>query len=352
MKVLVVESNIVMTEIITDVLTVDGFQVFTAATAAEAKVQFGRASPNIVIFDVDAEGCSIVSFFASVKATESMRVIALCSSISQVPQHPLISANIQKPFKGSEILMAVRKAKGDIEAKNGKLKKFSSLFSGIFGAKKKQTETKVQAEISSEPTIPVSKSYLVFEKEPSKVYELSRMYHTCDQKILVMTKNTIKATRAKYPADMDVEIVGITKKAREGYISYSKIGSIMGTLGDYTSKNIHSIVVIEGVEEMIDYHGMNTVITMLCQLVDNGNEKGTMFLVSVKSETFSQNEKDLLLHHLDVFDENGISTLQTVGTSKPEVKQPEVGQSEAKQPEIQQTGTEQPVNKQPEVKQP
>lgn len=303
MKVLIVEGNIVMMEIISDVLSVDGFIVATATNAKDADVKYNSFTPDVVVYDVDTKDANVLNFISQINPDDNVRIIAVCNSRADVPAHTKITACIVKPFKGSEILMAVRKAKNDLETRNKKMKKFGGFFSGLFGGKKKENKTDAtENNVLRKNLKPLKSSYLVIEPFPKKVYDIGKEYTSTDSKIFILTTSKIRQVKAMFP-ETNVMVTGMAKKAKEGYFSYAKIGSIMGELGTFTKNNVNGIVIVEGTEELIELHGMSTVVTMMCQLVDNGAETGTVFLFSVKPETFSENEKNLLLHHLEVYGE-------------------------------------------------
>lgn len=298
MKVLVVENNLVMMEIISDVLRIDGFEVIAANNCELGDSLYSNQVPEIVVYDADIPGGSIANFSNKAKTVGGTRIVAICSNNESVPDNPIIVSRIIKPFKGSEVLVATRKAKGDLEVKKTTFKKITSILGGIVKTKKTETASSV-----AQATTPQGKSFIVFESAPDKIYDIGKNYLVSDSKLLVLTTSSIKSVKNRY-GGMDIVVKGLSKKAHDDYISFSKIGTIMSTMGNFASNNANSTIILEGIDELIAVHGSNTVITMLCQLVENGKKTKTTFLLSVKPGVLEDKDLQLLTHYMNVYSDS------------------------------------------------
>lgn len=298
MKVLVVENNLVMMEIISDVLRIDGFEVISANNCELGNSLYSSRLPDIVVYDVDIPGGSIINFANKVKNAGGTRIVAICSNNESVPDNPVIVSRIIKPFKGSEVLVAARKAKGDLEIKKTTFKKITSLLGGIVKSKKSEATPS-----ATQVATPQGKSFIVFESSPDKIYDIGKKYLVNDSKLLVLTTSSIKSVKNRY-GGMDIVVKGLSKKGHDDYISLSKIGTIMSTLGNFASNNMNSTIIIEGIDELITVHGSNTVITMICQLVENSKKTKTSFLLSVKPGVLEDKDLQLLTHYMKVYSES------------------------------------------------
>ncbi|MFA6679747.1 MAG: DUF835 domain-containing protein, partial [Candidatus Methanomethylophilaceae archaeon] len=198
---------------------------------------------------------------------------------------------IQKPFKSSEILEKVRSLSSDAEIRHmkGKRSRFK-LFS--------RTVTEKSDE---DMGLRFGKSYVVFENEPEAVYKMATFFTTKNCDIMVVTSGRSKSVTERFK-DIHVKVLGLSMKPRIGYIEMSKLGTLMGAITEFIDEAVKPVVVIDDLERIIDVNGLNTVLTMIYQIINGGSKKIATLVISVKEESLTDKDKELLLHDMELYE--------------------------------------------------
>ena len=115
MKVLIVDDNSAIREIIAEILTVDGCEIRHAADTAAAEKEIEGFRPDVTILDSTIGGRSTLDFANGLDRDCGTKIILIVSGKDSIPRdNPLIIGAIRKPFRSSEILEAVRGQRDDM----------------------------------------------------------------------------------------------------------------------------------------------------------------------------------------------------------------------------------------------
>ena len=292
MKVLIVDDNVAIQEIIAEILTVDGYEVELASTIDDAISKVGSFKPEAILLDSVVDGKSSLRVLDSLEEDSDVRALILTNGKEQLPKDTsFIFGFIQKPFKSSEILEKVRSLSSDAEIRHmkGKRSRFK-LFS--------RTVTEKSDE---DMGLRFGKSYVVFENEPEAVYKMATFFTTKNCDIMVVTSGRSKSVTERFK-DIHVKVLGLSMKPRIGYIEMSKLGTLMGAITEFIDEAVKPVVVIDDLERIIDVNGLNTVLTMIYQIINGGSKKIATLVISVKEESLTDKDKELLLHDMELYE--------------------------------------------------
>lgn len=295
MKILIIDDNVAIQEILAEILTVDGYEISMASSVNEGKKLYQSFRPDAIILDSQVNGESGLRILDSIEETSEVRVIILTTGKEQIPKDsPFIYGDIQKPFKSGDILQKVRSISANLEEKHGKEKKIKfKLFS-------KPVTEKMEPEDTM--NIRFGKSYVVFEQEPNNVYKLGSGFVAKGCSIMVVTAGRIKTATERFKGN-EVKVLGLSPRPRNGYIEISKMGTLMGEISAFIGEKEKPVVLIDGLEQIIAVNGLNTVLTMLFQIINGGVNKPATLIVSMNPESLTDKDRELILHDMELYEE-------------------------------------------------
>jgi CheY-like chemotaxis protein len=293
MKILIIDDNIAIQEIIAEILTVDGYEIDRASSIEEAIAKIDSFRPDAIILDSQVGGESGLTVLDSLEAGSDVKAIILTTGKEQIPKdNPFIYGYIQKPFKSTDILDKVRSIASESEAKHVREKKSKfRLFS------KPSPDDKQEEDVSD---VRFGKSYVVFEDEPELVYKVASSFLSKGCNLLIVTSGRSKTVTDRFKDD-HVTILGLSSKPRIGYVEMSKLGTLMGEITKYVSKNNMPVVVIDDLGKLISVNGLNTILTMLYQIINGGSKIATSMVVSTSDESLTDKDKELFLHDMELY---------------------------------------------------
>ena len=178
MKILIVDDNVAVQEIIKDILAEEGHDAHVASSVDEAVLKIGSFDPDIVMLDTwvgDEDGLRVINRCRENREDRPLNVILIKSLGEQVPKdNPFIRGYIDKPFKSTDVLTVlknvidiIRTEEEQNSGKKGKKKKKRSSFS-LFRKKPTKVQT-CNTDISEEGLVHGT-SYVIFEKDPKDIY--------------------------------------------------------------------------------------------------------------------------------------------------------------------------------------
>ena len=293
MKILIVDDNIAIQEILAEILTVDGYEIDKAGTVSDAVDKLDSFRPDILLLDSQVGGDSGLKVLDALPEDSDVRAIVLTRGKEILPKDtPFIKGFIQKPFKSEEVTEKVSALGEEMDLKRTKDKKFKfKLFS-------KQPKQVSEEEISGAR---FGKSYVIFESEPSSVYKLAWYFMTKECNVMVITTGKIKSITERFKNDggMSVKILGLSLKARIGYVEMSKLGTVMDQVKRFIVENDKPVIVFDNMEPIIDTNGLNNVMTMLYQIINGVVKKTSSLVVSIGENSLTDKDKELFLHDME-----------------------------------------------------
>ena len=293
MKILIVDDNIAIQEILAEILTVDGSEIDKVGTVSEAIDKLDSFRPDAILLDSQVDGESGTKVLDALPADSEIRAIMLTRGKEVIPKDTqFIKGYIQKPFKSSEVTEKVRALSEEMDLKRSRDWKFKfKLFS-------KQPKQVSDEEIAGAR---FGKSYVIFESEPSSVYKLAWYFMTKECNVMIITTGKVKSITERFKNDegMNVKILGLSVKTRMGYVEMSKLGTVMDQIKTFISSNDKPVIVFDNMEPIIDTNGLNNVLTMIYQIINGSVKKTSSLVVSTGENSLTDKDKELFLHDME-----------------------------------------------------
>jgi CheY-like chemotaxis protein len=293
MKILIVDDNIAIQEILGEILTVDGYEIDKVGTVSEAVDKLGSFRPDALILASQVGGESGLKVLDALPSDSDVRAIILTRGKEVIPKDStFIRGCIQKPFKSDDVTEKVRLLAEEMDLKRSKERKIKfKLFS-------KQPKTVSDEEIAGAR---FGKSYVIFENEPSSVYKLAWYFMTKSCNVMVITAGKVKSITERFKNDegMSVKILGLSVKSRIGYVEMSKLGTVMDQIKKFVVENDKPVIVFDDMEPIIDTNGLNNVMTMLYQILNGAVKKTSSLVVSTGENSLTDKDKELFLHDME-----------------------------------------------------
>ena len=124
MKILIVDDNIAIQEILGEILTVDGYEIDKVGTVSEAIDKLDSFRPDALILDSQVGGESGLKVLDALPAESDVRAIILTRGKEVIPKDTaFIRGCIQKPFKSDDVTEKVRLLCEEMDLKRSKDRK-------------------------------------------------------------------------------------------------------------------------------------------------------------------------------------------------------------------------------------
>ena len=306
MKVLVVDDNVAIQEILKDILIENGHIVKIAGSISDAVKNILEFKPDAILLDsvVNNEGgLQILTRAHELQSDLDLSTILVKGVNDEIPHdNPYIKATVNKPFKSSDITSAlerlIAKKEEELAAKEGTKKKGFELFK----KKKKSNEEHINVEdqaimaeyIGSDSPL-FGRSYVFFEREPDKMYEFLKIFTPQDYSFLIISSDNAKAVKQKSES-IDAEVVTLSGSGRGKTIDIKAMGTLMVFIKQYIREHDNPIVAIDNFTDIIDSNGLNNSLLFIHQLITKReSDRPASILVSVDQSILTKKDCNILL---------------------------------------------------------
>lgn len=304
MKIIIVDDNVAIQEIIRDILGADGHNVRLAGTVSEAVYKIGDFQPDVIFVDskVDGEdGLRVLSRVREEYPSLMIRAVLIKGRDELAPtDNPFVRASIDKPFKSSEIVEALRLVeaeiaqdaamaqggRGDGKKRGGKAR--------LFG-KRQKAEPPPEGALQDNGVV-FGSSYVVFEEGREGVYYLTGLFDPEKYEIMVVTADKAKAVKERFSYG-DMEVVPLSTTGKAGSLGIRNLGTMTSRIRLFVEGNMRPVVIFDTFGEIIAANGLNQSVLMLQQLIE-GRSKPCTFAVSVDPSTLTDKDRRLFLHSM------------------------------------------------------
>ncbi|MDI3482425.1 MAG: two-component system, OmpR family, alkaline phosphatase synthesis response regulator PhoP [Candidatus Methanomethylophilaceae archaeon] len=301
MKVLIIDDNVAIQEIVSEILATEGHVVAAVGTGKDAFNKIRQFRPDIVFLDInlpDMDGWSVLRKMKEDGLTDGLRVLMFTADTDIGTEifglQDVVDGYIRKPFKGNELLEKVKaiEASDPEDRTKGKFK-----FRSLFGRKDEKSTTPIYRKLN----LKGGKSYIVMEKKPQRIYEgfVSELME--GKTGLVVTSEHPKAVREKWGLEK-TPIIWLTSRTGKAYVDPTKLGSITSSISQFIENSRNSVILIDGLDTLMLNNEFNQVLKMINQLEDLLVDNNAVLLISVNHQLFDQKELALLQRNKEVLD--------------------------------------------------
>ncbi len=289
MKALIVDDNIAIQEILSEILMSEGWTTEQTGDVDDAISKLESFRPDLLILDSKINGLNSFRVLDEMEPDSKVRVLIITKSKATIPgDNPNVIGVVSKPFKSSDIIDCIRKAN---LVDNDKA--IASIMQRFLG---KGQQPNVTNDQPSEYDVKFGHSYFVIEDEPEVVYELgASLLRTC--RLMAITAGRTKAVNDRFK-DYDVKVIGLSTKSKIGYLEMSKLGTLMNTIVSFIEENDRPVVIIDSIAQLIAVNGGNTVMTMLHQIISTSK---VSLIVSVEKDYLSNVDVDVLSNMMEQY---------------------------------------------------
>ena len=310
MKVLVVDDNIAIQEILKDILMDQGHVVRLSGSIGEAIDEIIDFEPNAILLDsmVNNEDSMTILIHAHERNPELPLDTVLIKSVSEeAPRDSsYIKAVVNKPFKSTDIVAALnvlvsKKEEERVEAEKSKRN------SGGFLSKLKKikresqpgpgpapvAEEDIMAEYLAGEGPMYGRSYVFFEKAPARIVNLVNIFNPKDYSILIISSENSKAVMQTYGTD-EVEVATLSSASRGRLMDINALGTLTVFIKEFISNHNKPVVIIEDFTDIIDSNGLNHSLVFIHQLVMSAGKQASL-AVSVDPSILTAKDRSILL---------------------------------------------------------
>ena len=309
MKILIVDDNEAVQEIIRDILVERDHNVRLASTVDEAVEKIKSFEPDVVMLDSwvgEEDGMRVISRSKEEAPNLDLRVILIKTASEVAPtDNPYIKGWVNKPFKSSDILDAIEEMKiseaaaevAETQRKTRIKQRQKKERGGLLHRKKPQVE---EVPDLAESGIVFGRSYVMFEPDPEKIYDFVSRFNTGEYDLLIITSDRAKAIKERF-SYVSLEVVPLTSSGRSGSMEIQGLGSLMVRVFNFIDEKERPVVVFDTFGDIVEANGINQSLVMLRQLM-SGATKDCTFAVSVDATPLTDKDRGILLHDMQNHD--------------------------------------------------
>ncbi len=309
MKIMIVDDNEAVQEIIRDILVERDHNVRLASTVDEAVEKIKSFEPDVVMLDSwvgEEDGMRVISRSKEEAPNLDLRVILIKTASEVAPtDNPYIKGWVNKPFKSSDILDAIEEMKiseaaaevAETQRKTRIKQRQKKERGGLLHRKKPQVE---EVPDLAESGIVFGRSYVMFEPDPEKIYDFVSRFNTGEYDLLIITSDRAKAIKERF-SYVSLEVVPLTSSGRSGSMEIQGLGSLMVRVFNFIDEKERPVVVFDTFGDIVEANGINQSLVMLRQLM-SGATKDCTFAVSVDAAPLTDKDRGILLHDMQIYD--------------------------------------------------
>ena len=309
MKILIVDDNEAVQEIIRDILVERDHNVRLASTVDEAVEKIKSFEPDVVMLDSwvgEEDGMRVISRSKEEAPNLDLRVILIKTASEVAPtDNPYIKGWVNKPFKSSDILDAIEEMKiseaaaevAETQRKTRIKQRQKKERGGLLHRKKPQVE---EVPDLAESGIVFGRSYVMFEPDPENIYDFVSRFNTGEYDLLIITSDRAKAIKERF-SYVSLEVVPLTSSGRSGSMEIQGLGSLMVRVFNFIDEKERPVVVFDTFGDIVEANGINQSLVMLRQLM-SGATKDCTFAVSVDAAPLTDKDRGILLHDMQIYD--------------------------------------------------
>lgn len=298
MKILIVDDNVAIQEIVKDILSDEGYIIRTAGTIQEAITKTADFLPDVVVLDSwvgDEEGLHYLTLLKEKVPEAEPKVVLLKNATELVPKDsPYIKASVDKPFKSSDIVSAIRGLQEDEPREEPKEEK--RRFFRLRRKKKKTDEEPPQMRDVSFGT-----SYVMFEQGSELAYRFVNHFDPEANDVMIVTTDRSKAVKERFSYGT-MEVLTLSSNGKAGSESIRDIGTITSLVRAFMDQKERPVVVFDKFGEVISADGINQSLLMLQQLI-SGKTRMCTLAVSVDPSVLTDKDKGIILHNMVEYSE-------------------------------------------------
>lgn len=301
MKILIVDDNVAVQEIIQDILLEEGYakdEVRCVSSVDEAVAAVSEFHPDVIMLDTwvgDEDGLRVINRCRENQVEEPPNVILIKSASEQMPtDNPSIRGSIDKPFKSTDVLDALKDISEVMvqeEEQNSEKKRKKKESKSLFRRKRKAKVEMSTVDIEDKG-LSFGTSYMIYEPEPERIYDFVGFFDPDRYSILMVSSDKVKAVRERFDRG-NIDVVSLSPSAKGGAMDLYGLGSLMVYVDDFIKMHKLPVVVFDNFADLVEADGLNNVLVFFHQMI-NGSKDEATFLISVDDGLLTDKDENIL----------------------------------------------------------
>lgn len=302
MKVLIVDDNVAVQEILKDILSEVGHLVRLAGSIEEAVGKTLDFAPDVVMLDSQIDGEEGLSYITEVRKAGkdvALRIVLIKSASEIAPKDiPEIVGCIVKPFKSTEIISMLDGLTAVVAESKAPESSKAKKRSWFLWRKKKKAP--VAKEKSDYPGM-FGRSYVVFEPEPETIYDIASKFDPKKYDILLFTSDRAKAIKERFGYE-EIEVVPLTSSGRFGTMDIHALGTVSDKACTFIASHGMPVVIFDSLGAFVDSDGLSLPLMMIEEIMSSGGKAFTL-AVSMDDAELTDKDREILLHNMSEYKE-------------------------------------------------
>ncbi|MCG7844837.1 MAG: DUF835 domain-containing protein [Methanomassiliicoccales archaeon] len=310
-KILVVDDNTAILEIVSELISAAGYQPVTATGGRDGLEKIVADKPDLVLLDInmpDMDGWSVLRTLKDRGLTEGIKIMMLTATTEIGTDifglQDVVSGYIRKPFNNDELSARLREVLGDqppvkeVPPVEKERKGFFSL-----RRKKEEPENLMEKARSSAKVYDLRRgfSYLVKETKPNRSFEIFVDQVTHNIQGLCVTRQHPTILRKEWGLEK-TPIIWLSNQLGKVYVNPSNIGILSDTIIRFVEKSGDSVVMMDGVEFLMVNNDFDKVLRMIHHITEAVMENRSRLIVSIDPRTLEIRELALLERNMEIIE--------------------------------------------------
>ena len=312
-KVLVVDDNPAIQEIVSELISRVGFVPLTASGGKEALEIARSERPDLILLDInmpDMDGWAVLRKLKGEGITDSTKVMMLTATSDIGTDifglQDVVSDYIRKPFNNKELSDRLRNALEDRPEQDSEAaKEAGRLFSFLSKKKAAPAEGMERTRRSAKKyELRRGLSYLVKEQKPDRSFDIFVDQVTHNIPGLCITRQYPATVRQEWGLEK-TPIIWLSNQLGKVYVNPSNIGILGDTVIRFIEKADDSVVMIDGIEFLTVNNGFDKVLKMIHRVTEVVTEYRSRLIISVDPRAFDTRELALLERNMEIIEGEG-----------------------------------------------
>jgi CheY-like chemotaxis protein len=311
-KVLIVDDNSDVLDIVSELVSATGYRPITAASGAEAIEKAKAEMPDVILLDInmpDMDGWTVLRLLKEEGLTEKIKVMMLTATADIGTDifglQDVVSGYIRKPFTNSELgerLKSMLEVVPPPQPEPAPLKEKESFLARLFG-RSKEAPTGMEKAKKGAKRYELRKGfgYIVKEVKPERSFEMFVDQVTHNIPGLCVTRQHPDIIRKKWELEK-TPIIWLSNQLGKVYVNPTNIGILSDTIIRFIEKSGDSVVIVDGIEFLIVNNDFEKVLRMVHHIAEATMEFKSRLIVSVDPRTLDAREMALLERNMEVVD--------------------------------------------------
>ncbi|MDD2936253.1 MAG: DUF835 domain-containing protein [Candidatus Methanomethylophilaceae archaeon] len=294
MKVLVADDNVAIQEILREIVTNTGNQVFLASSVSETADSILDNRPDLIFLDMylgGEPGMKAIDIVHEEDVAMNMKVYILKNSKEFIPKdEAFVVGVIEKPFRSADIIDILSGTKIAPESEPQQAPRPSR--------REKRRKSKDTQAAEEQTGLPSGSAHLILEGSPAGVYKYASDFADAGYNMLIITSNKIKAVREKMKYGK-MNVIALSAKPRLDYKDIRALGSLTESVNSFIAESARPVIVVDGLSALIEKNGINRTLTFIRQLTAK-NAGAATFLISLNENSIDKKGLDILVHNMEI----------------------------------------------------